>query len=51
MSEVFVGVEVFLEEVFVVELDVLVCPEHVFSGGDSTEPMIPSLWAWGGLEG
>ena len=35
-------------EVFVVELDMLVCPEDVIS---CTEPMFPSLWAWGGLEG
>ena len=35
------GVEVFLAEVFVVELDMLVCLEDVLS---CTEPMIPSLW-------
>ena len=41
----------FVSEAFVVELDVLVYPKDVFFGDDSTEPMIPSPWAWGGLEG
>lgn len=41
--EVLVGVEVVLVEVFVVELEVLVCPEDGFYDVDFTKPMIMSL--------
>ena len=37
------GVVVVLVEVFVVELEVLVCPRDDLSSVDFTKPMIPSL--------
>ena len=44
-SKVFVGVVVVLVEIFVVELEVLDCPEDDLPGVDFIDPMIPSLCA------
>ena len=47
--KVFVDMGMDLVEVFVVEVGLLDCPDDGFSGIVLTDPMIPSMCAWGVL--